>query len=366
MSLTNYIANLGQDMKNKAMATDNGLVIQKICWEDTARDKDSCWGPNISDMTLCVDGTPMPIIRHPNFTDKTCDYSIDKFYTTVGNEIGIQLRQIQLQEYLKNIGRYTDHKVENMYLERDQNILVSTQACILPLKDGKVDFNIKIHNYQYSKDDPAVLVLVVSDQGTSAQVLTERNQTLYFNKNGRAADFNAKRITQYREEMGIDQNAKLSVEEKEKNVLFVYQIPLKQTKSKESYQFGGSYETLCCDTFGSSFNEGCGPPQYRSFDMQAKGMEFGILDIGDSHSKFEGTKNLKLVRDERFPIRCTIQSYFVTDTHDIKVDMFKIITMKLNKVYEKAKTKGSLVIEDTDRPTKMKIDRDPDYDIDEF
>ena len=68
------------------MAQDNGLNITNVTWEDAGRFKDSCWGPNISDMTLNTNGKNMPVIRRPNFSDKTADMKIRHFKVTVGNE----------------------------------------------------------------------------------------------------------------------------------------------------------------------------------------------------------------------------------------------------------------------------------------
>lgn len=67
-------------------------------------------------------------------------------------------------------------------LPSDEKNPVSAQDCILPLKDGQVSFDVRIHNYQYDQDDPAVLVVVASQHGTPAQLLTEYKQKIYFNK----------------------------------------------------------------------------------------------------------------------------------------------------------------------------------------
>ena len=54
-----------------------GLNVVNVTWEDTGRYAGSCWGPNISDLTIQVQHgdereprcTPMPVIRYPNFHD---------------------------------------------------------------------------------------------------------------------------------------------------------------------------------------------------------------------------------------------------------------------------------------------------------
>ena len=59
-----------------------------MTWEDTGRSKGSCWGPNISDMTLAIteDYNLMPVIRRDNFSDETCDVKIENFKVNIGNE----------------------------------------------------------------------------------------------------------------------------------------------------------------------------------------------------------------------------------------------------------------------------------------
>src|SRR5438552_18127692 len=88
------VVNIHQNSNLCNIAHKYELAIQSVCWEDTARYKNSCWGPNISDLTLSLsngaskDVQMLPIIHAPNFTDKTSDISIDKFSLSVGNECG--------------------------------------------------------------------------------------------------------------------------------------------------------------------------------------------------------------------------------------------------------------------------------------
>ncbi len=50
----------------------------QVTWEDSARNKNSSWGPCISDMTLNVCGQNMPVIRQPKFADTTGDVALEK------------------------------------------------------------------------------------------------------------------------------------------------------------------------------------------------------------------------------------------------------------------------------------------------
>lgn len=345
VSLEQYVANLSSNAKARDMANTYGLNVVSVAWEDMGRTKDSCWGPCINDMTLCVGETNQPMIRRPNFTDLTCDVPIDKFSCLVGNECNQPLKNVSFKEYLSNLDHYTANvKLKSLLCDRDTHILTSTQACILPLCDGKVEFDVRLFNYQYNKDDPAVLVITVSDMGTSTQVITEYNQRLLFNKNGQAAHFQAQRLSDYRQATGSSATGALTAAEKAKNMLFVFQIPLKQTKVRT---YRGGPEFLECVPMACCAALPAGIPK------TVRGLEDAILEVGRTEGPFEGTRNLSLVRDDRYPIRCTVQYYSVTDTTDLNGTVFKDFADKLNKVYSWADARGSLVVEGkTDRVTE--------------
>ncbi len=379
-TLLERISKLTQDQNATSLAQSFGLKIQSICWEDTARHNNSCYGPNISDMTLCVNDTSMPIIRRPNYADITCDIPIEKFKVKVGNEKEIEyynsnLTSICLKDYLKNISTFTNNPMlDSLYLNRDKTILTSTQACILPLNNGKIEFNVKLFNYQYSEDNPAVLVIIVSDQGTSTQIINKYNQKLFFNKNGRAAYFKAQRLSEYRKKIGSNRTGKMNTKEKEKNMLFIFQIPLKQREiQRDRFCFSskpifGLNNNIGINTVGSSLRNAnlqikSEPPNINNchynqcFSPPSKGMEDAILKVGRTDGDFVGTNNLKLERDTRFPIRCTIQYYKVTDTPNINSQIFQSINKQLSTTYDNIddNDKGSLVIEKSHRQTKHNI-----------
>ena len=97
-------------------------------WEDTARTMGSVWGANISDMTLQVrdPNQPqrkelLPVIRYPNFTDKTGDIPIEQVQIKVGNEKGKSLEVITLQEYLTNLSKY----LSNFYSSLNNHSLIT-------------------------------------------------------------------------------------------------------------------------------------------------------------------------------------------------------------------------------------------------
>jgi hypothetical protein len=342
------VSGIASDAAMRSLAESCGLAINSVSWEDTARSKGSCFGPNISDMTLVVapKGICMPMIRKPNFADVTADLKIESFMVPVGNEAAVVTgKRIPLKEYLQNIALYTNNpEAKDLYDEkRDQVILSSAQFCVLP-DDCK--FGIQLFNYQSYGDNPAVLVLVVSQGGTSAQVVCGRNSVLYFNKNGRAFNFHAKRLSKDREEKGKSTTGAMDADEQERNALMVFQIPLKVARR--------SWDTLECANESCSYDMCASASVKESAKSKSKskkkslGIEDAVLSLGDDKGEFTGTRGssgqyLKLERDTDYPIRCTLQFYQVTDSSCISARVFKHMGEKIDNVYRAAEASGSLV-----------------------
>ena len=198
------------------MASEFGLQILDLTWEDTGRYKGSSVGPNISDMTIQVGQeltrgefktTCMPVIRFPNFSDKSCDLDPRDFTLLAGNQKGGGLKRISLRDFLEDPGSFLsnpdswkakDGKRRTLLAERDIKVLVSAQACFLPIpKEGKATFNPVLFNYQSVKGDPAVLTILATREGTSVTVIDNVRdafrtgavwgQRLFFNNNGQRA-----------------------------------------------------------------------------------------------------------------------------------------------------------------------------------
>src|SRR6185369_12335093 len=109
----NKVAGMVSDGGVQSGAQRRGLAVQNVNWEDTGRAEGSSVGPNISDLTLQVRrrdpngqfvSALMPVIRFPNFTDRTGDVPADRFFVRVGNERnGQSLRSVPLTDVLKDI-----------------------------------------------------------------------------------------------------------------------------------------------------------------------------------------------------------------------------------------------------------------------
>lgn len=368
----NLVSSIVSDTSTQSLLHANGLTATKVCFEDTGRSKGSCWGPNISDMTLTTkDGALMPVIRKPNFSDVTDDLPIDSFKLTVGNENGGSKSSVSLKDYLSHLEKYTarnvtsDEKGEvNLYHSRDSVVLTSSQCCVLPVdKSHDTQFAVQLFNYQSYADNPAVLVILVSKEGTSCQVVERSNSKLFFNDNGTAKWFKLERLQDYRErKTGVPQEKvssfkEMKDDEKYENVLMMFQVPLK-VKQAPRYDVGICYAssavTAGCwgdgavqESFSLSMNE-C-----KRSKSKVVGMDMGMLSLGDSEGKYIGTKGLKLERDDRFPIRCTMQFYRGTDENFISEKDIKDIAEQLNQQNKASLASGSLVCnDDTGRVTE--------------
>ena len=335
------LAKLHEDYVTRQKFQSKGYSVCSVTWEDTGRSKESCWGPNITDQTLRVDGRPMSVIRKPNFTDETCDVPIDQFTLRVGNETNSPLMTMSLKDYLVSKGWYRD---------RDSQIMVSTQCCILPIKDGSCKFGIDLYNYQTREDDPSLAVIVSSSEGTSTAPITKRSgQTLFFNKNGRSHAFEAKRLEDDRRERKVQDLPKLVLTEDEtqRNVLLVFHVPLKYKVTKTR---GIMLESL--NAVKQGVRESVVEYAMDSEEEEhSRGFDAAVLRVSDKdEGEFPGLKDgVKYERDDRFPIRCVIQNYAATDSTSVDDTIIDYVIKRLSTIYTRSTAQGSHVVETGDK-----------------
>ncbi|KAF0776086.1 hypothetical protein AaE_000215 [Aphanomyces astaci] len=232
-SAARSVATLAFNGQAKAWAKACGLDIVNVSWEDCARSKNSCYGPCISDMTLVSDNSWMSVLRSPNFADPIMNIPSSQIQVKVGNESrhdGVALSTVSLADYLTNIAKYTELEHSLFEPSKDNQVVVSTQACFLPLSaSGDVDFHVGLFNYQSTATNPAVLVLISTDAGTSAQVVqgNQRGDILYFNDHGTKRTFLATRLSTDRTRRGVaNTGAPMEQAEEARNYIMVVQIPL--------------------------------------------------------------------------------------------------------------------------------------------
>jgi hypothetical protein len=345
------------------LASEQGFGIMNVTWEDTGRYKGSSVGPNISDMTIQVQRqtgtgfelTCMPVIRYPNFSDKSADISPDKFFLTVGNEKGKSPKRVTLREYLKNPDKYMNDSgswkggPESLLAKRDTHVLVSAQACFLPVpKQGIAEFNPVLFNYQSRKGHPAVLAILATRQGTSMTVIDNSRdafndggswgQRLFFNKNGERAVLTGQRASDFKraESSGTSELKTEAAGQTGLNLVMLIQVPLK-------------YKEPSRPKYSGSIN-------YSMMRESASGMsdvEEAVISHGRVEGPFTEIDGLKIERDPRFPIRVTVQFYKATSNGVLNKNDMESIRQQIGRVYEDADYVGSLVTEGaTGRPTE--------------
>ncbi len=368
--VVNRVADMVYDNDVRQMAQKYGLDVVNVTWEDTGRYYGSCWGPNISDMTIQVhsyqDGdenptlTCMPVIRYPNFHDISADMDPDNFYMLVGNEIGEDLGPVSLTDFVGNI-RYYLHDPESwegdensLLADRDSVVLVSAQAVFLPIpQSGEATFNPVLYNYQSYEGDPAVLTILVTREGTSVTVIDNTRdavpgswswgQRLFFNDDGDRASLTGQRISDFRADYAQSGGDPSDItDESNLNMVLLIQIPLKQ-KNPQSTWFD---DVECCE-------EQCVMATGAMADMSRSDVEAAVIGHGEMEGPFTEIDGLEIERDPNFPIRVTVQFYKATSNGVASQEDIDTIAQEIDKVYSEGSYVGSLVVPDPGvyRPT---------------
>lgn len=347
------------------LARQFGLNILNVTWEDTGRYKNSSVGPNISDMTIQVQHRDpqtqanrlhlMPVIRHPNFADKTADVRLDRFFLKVGNEKGASLRKVALKEVLTDLRRYLHQpnswtgRQTSLLAPRDTHALVSAQASFLPIpKGGKAEFNPVLFNYQSYAGDPAVLTILATREGTSVTVIDNKRdafsagqtwgQRLFFNQNGERASLTGKRASDFVSSDQSSSSSSAEIEDRGLNMVLLIQVPLKQKQPMFEAE---------------AMEDSVGVASAPAEKAQRSNVEAAVIGHGKVEGPFTEIDNLAIERDPRFPIRVTVQFYKATSNGVVSQADMKHINQQIARVYEDADYVGSLVVEgDTGRPTE--------------
>ena len=363
------VAGMVWNSKTIEAAAHYGLDIVNVTWEDTGRYNGSCWGPNISDMTIQVHHgsrdsetlTCMPVIRFPNFHDITADMDPEEFFLLTGNESGDDLEPVCLTDYVDNIRDYLHDgdswggRVNSLLAPRDSVVLVSAQAVFLPIEeDGIATFNPVLYNYQSYEGSPGVLAILATREGTSATIIDNSSdynadyyswgQRLYFNEDGERASLTGSRISDFLEDpenlselMGEHMEA---AGEEGLNMVMLIQIPLRQKERRDLF-----FE---CDDFALVGCVSQCETASRDSDVEA-----AVIGHGELEGPFREIDGLPIVRDERFPIRVTVQFYKATSNGVASDGDIAEIAAQISRVYDDASYIGSLVCPDEKiaRPT---------------
>ncbi len=363
------VAGMVSDGEAQALASRHGLQLLNVLWEDTGRFQGSSVGPNISDVTIEVVSEDraarplalMPVLRSPNFSDRTADVRLDRVYLRVGNERKDGREEVlSLRDFLAEPGRWLSHpdagriRGGSLLAPRDTHALVSAQAAFLPIpRGGKATFHPVIFNYQSSARNPAVLTILVTRQGTSLTVVDNARDTisggrswgqrLFFNAAGERAPLTAERISDVLEK-GVTQNGESAASlGEDANLLLLVQVPLR-------YREPPRRKALALAAPAPAG----GAAKAMSVAAESADMEVAVLGHGELSGPFTELDGLEVERDPRFPVRVTVQFYQAVSGPAVTGAQLASLSKVIGKVYEKGDWVGSLVCPgpgDARRPT---------------
>jgi len=363
------VAALVSDAEAQRLAAARGLQFVNVLWEDTGRFEGSSVGPNISDVTIeVVDGAGrgrrqalMPVLRFPNFADRTADVKLDKVWVRTGNQRdGAAEQVVTLRDLLASPERFLSLprqgriKGGTLLAPRDTHALVSAQAAFLPVPRGATaTFHPVIFNYQSTAGHPAVLSILVTRQGTSMSIVDNGRdqlgtgswgQRLFFNAGGQRAPLTAERRSDV-EASGVTGNGESAASlGEDANLLMLIQVPLVVERPRRAWALGAAAPAPMKSMAKSA------APMAESADA----MEQAVLGHGELEGPFTELAGLAIERDPRFPVRVTVQFYQATSSGRVTPAELGKLAGLIDAVYTKGDFVGSLVVperRDPPRPT---------------
>jgi hypothetical protein len=365
------VSNMVGDDDAQQLVAAHDLELLNVMWEDTGRYEGSSVGPNISDVTIEVEGDSktherylMPVMRHDDFVDTTGDVDLDKIWIPVGNQNGKKLKTISLKDLLADPTKYMavpdggTITGGTLLADRDTKALVSAQQTFLPVpKSGKATFWPVIFNYQSYQDNPAVLAILVTRQGTSMTIIDNNKDTiadgsswgqrLFFDHDGQKAPLVAERKKDVVAKGKTANGEDASTLGDDANLMMIIQVPLVQAHPQqmaypdEPMEEDGE-DDLAPSAAGSANGAGAGGGLAR--DSRSSDVDTAVLGHGDDEGKFSELNGLTIQRDDRFPVRVTVQFYQATSNGVVSKDDVDAMAAQIEKVYSKADYVGSLVV----------------------
>lgn len=316
---TSKICAMTTDAVAQKLASDSGLSITKPALEATSHGL----GPEPLDYTaevaITTQGLDLPVIRDISASSEASwKLPIDQVPILVGNHDGSTLRHVSLREYLSNLRSYL-HAPRQWYgsassllvTSGDEEVIMSAQASILPVPaEGEANFNVSVFNQQYNASKPALLTIISTIHGTSAQVLNSKTKTLlYHNKAGKRTSFvgqTPKPVLQ----AGSSQlsTPHLTSWDRAQNNILVITVPLKQEPDVATPSSDG------------------GPPSASRPPPRAP-----LVQLAQEEGPFTEIGGVKMERDERYPIRITLQFYNSSSDGDVDAQGMKNIASELQR-----------------------------------
>lgn len=296
----------------------NNLSVHDVKFLGTSKE-------NYTDITICIGGKNLPIFKCTNL--KPVCKKMNEFSIIVGNECGKGLVKINFSNYIQYINTFINNPYLNINIDADEDIITSSQACLLPVKDdGTINFLIKMYSHNSSSLNPSYLTIVSTTIGTSVYLAYDKTD-MYFNDNGRNLMFkinkNICKLDDFVKD-GFENNADMGN-------IYVFQIPIKQT-SKKTLALLEQRAHHLIDDYNIPYNNS--------------------LEKGEIVNSYSGTKGLPLIRDKSRPILCTIHHYTIIKSQMVSENQIKDVYMCLNMAPVKIPTsklkKPSEILTDDD------------------
>ena len=327
-------------LSNKTLFESHNMYMMCTQWCDVDRSYGSCWGPNITDMTLKRkdDNALLPVIRFDNFNDTVYTLSARRIAIVVGNEeLNSPLRSIFLSDYLQNFGALVP-SLENSNLsvfdhtmDEEKGVVVRVQAVPLPVdSNGECEFIPTSFNYQTtSADDPKNAIFVASHLGTSAQLDGAGVESIFMHRtspDGSIINTYFKACDAKNSDTHEVPKARIGSRSTglNNNVVIFGQIPMRQKHNHSRYTH----------------------QPYNEFDMPVfRGITPASIHHGADAGEFGGFNekaSLSLERDRTQPITITICFYYTTNGDMDDNDALQI-SSNIKKCYRDGDWCGSLV-----------------------
>ena len=156
------------------------------------------------------------------------------------------MRRVSLYDFLREPTAFMTRPWQwkgarkTLVARRDSKVLVSAQACFLPIpRQGEAVFNPVLFNYQSIEGDPAVLTILATREGTSMTIIDNTRdafetgsiwgQRLFHNQNGARAALTGTRQSEFEAaHPGAASSTPQAAKERGLNMVLLIQVPLKQ------------------------------------------------------------------------------------------------------------------------------------------
>ena len=188
-----------------------------------------------------------------------------------------------------------------------------------------------LFNYQSVAGDPAVLTILATREGTSITVIDNQRdqfdagrtwgQRLFFNQNGERASFTGQRRSEFAGAQGGDGSGGAGIRQQAGlNMVLLVQVPLKQKAEYLDYLAEDTDVVFCCAPMAG----------------EAPDVEDAVIGHGPPEGPFTEIDGLEIERDDRYPIRVTVQFYKATSNGVVTAEDMAEIAGQIQRVYREA------------------------------